>query len=147
MTITKAGRSGAHEGREFDALISFVGAPDGCRHAQLSSNFGGRSAADAARLLSLCQGGCDVCDLRLAALHDCSDMAQAALMAIRDVGGEGIAQAKLLYLLREVRCPCPVLPRDCDHTTLNTRRCHQHAHLPLPMFSCLDDPVSAAAAC
>jgi hypothetical protein len=114
--------------------MGFVRAPDGCRHAQLSSNFGGRSAADAARLLSLCQGGCDVCDLRLAALHDVSDTARAALMAIRDVGGAGIAQASLVSMLRWVRCrapPCTGVPRDCGGTTLATRCCHQRAHLPL----------------
>lgn len=63
--------NGAADSKEFDALMAYVKMPIGCRHAFLSQNFS-NDPKNVPGVHTLCHGGCDVCDLRVAAVRDLS---------------------------------------------------------------------------
>jgi hypothetical protein len=67
----------------FSAILQYIKAPLGCRQAQITGTFLGSPAHHNAALMTLCQGGCDVCDLRLAALRDMSDAAKQVLVELK----------------------------------------------------------------
>lgn len=74
-------------------MLKYVKTPTGCRHAFLSQTFS-RDAQNAAGVHTLCHGGCDVCDLRVAAVRDLSSsFCRSILLHSR---GAGLAQPELL---------------------------------------------------
>ena len=65
--------NGAADSKEFDTLMAYVRMPTGCRHAFLSQNFS-NDPKNVPGVHTLCHGGCDVCDLRVAAVRDLSNL-------------------------------------------------------------------------
>jgi hypothetical protein len=83
----------AAESKEFDEMMKYVKMSSGCRHAVLSHAFSSNAHA-APGMHTLCHGGCDVCDLRVAAMRDLScRFCRSILLHSR---GAGLPEAQLL---------------------------------------------------
>ena len=86
-------------------MMSYIERPAGCRQAQVAGTFDGRSPATNMRLLLLCQGGCDVCDLRANTLRDMGGPAWQVLAVLEAQPGGSMAQSELIAQL-QARCNC-----------------------------------------
>lgn len=109
------GAASSTDAADFDGVMKYIEEPIGCRQAQIAGTFAGTAPRGNAALASLCQGGCDVCDLRFAALRDMSAAARRVLIAVEFEGA--LARAALIErcLVRGSRVPgvCPLLTRPC----------------------------------
>ena len=87
--------------------MKFIEEPLGCRQAQIAGTFAGTAPRGNAALAALCQGGCDVCDLRFAALRDMGGPAKRVLLAVELDGA--LARAALIercLVRRDRLCRC-----------------------------------------
>ena len=99
MSVVCRGSQGNDEA-DFNAIMRFIECPQGCRQAQVAGTFEGRPLASNTNLLILCQGGCDVCDMRVKALRDMSQPAQRLLTAVQSAAGATIGVTALIEQLQ-----------------------------------------------
>jgi hypothetical protein len=95
----RRGSQGSAEEGDFEAIMRFIESPQGCRQAQVAGTFEGRSPGSNTNLMLLCQGGCDVCDMRVRALRDMRAEAQRALGALEGEPGGRLAHRSLIERL------------------------------------------------
>jgi hypothetical protein len=94
------GGSASSEEADFDGMMHFIENPQGCRQAQVAGTFEGRALANNTALLLLCQGGCDVCDVRVGALRDMRSPAKNILGLLQAATGGLLARCDLLQRLQ-----------------------------------------------
>ena len=85
-------------------MMDFIERPAGCRHAQVAGTFAGTPLRQNTSLLALCQGGCDVCDMRVAALRNMAPVARLLLGPLLDAPGHTLPEAHLMQQV-QVRRP------------------------------------------